>query len=74
MSCHNCKARGCSHFFLFFKGNENVSALNYSSLLGVNKSGGSSLVNGAQFTDGLASWQEVQPDPAAGIVVDNKIH
>ncbi|XP_041993784.1 calmodulin-binding transcription activator 2-like isoform X1 [Salvia splendens] len=33
---------------------------------GVNKSGGGSLISGAQITDGLPSWQEILPDHAAG--------
>ncbi|KAL1557831.1 calmodulin-binding transcription activator 2-like isoform X1 [Salvia divinorum] len=33
---------------------------------GVNKSGGGSLISGAQITDGLPSWQEILPDCAAG--------
>lgn len=59
--------------FYFCQGNQNVSDLNYSSLLGGNKSGGGSLITGAH-TDGLVSWQEIVPDTAAGIVVYNKIH
>lgn len=54
---------------LYFQGNQNVTALNYSSLLGANKSGGGSLLTGAQVTGGLASWQEVLPDPDAGIII-----
>ena len=58
----------------FCQGNQNVSALNYSSCLGVNKNDGGSFISGAQITEGLPSWQEFLPDPAAGIVVYNTIH
>ncbi|XP_057765231.1 calmodulin-binding transcription activator 2-like isoform X2 [Salvia miltiorrhiza] len=59
-------AQSSSYNQLFNSGNQNVSVLNYSSLLGDNKSGGGSPINGAQITDGLALWQEVLPDPDAG--------
>ncbi|KAH6766999.1 hypothetical protein C2S52_017982 [Perilla frutescens var. hirtella] len=59
-------AQSSSYNQLFNAGHQDVSALNYSSLLGANKSGGGSLITGTQVMNGLASWQEVQPDHAAG--------
>lgn len=69
--CNSSIAEKKSHFFLCFKGNQSISALNYSSLSGGNRDGdfdGDSLVSGPQVTNGLASWQEVLRDPTTGIL------
>ncbi|KAL8553537.1 hypothetical protein ACS0TY_002011 [Phlomoides rotata] len=62
-------AQSSAYNQLFGTGNQNISALDYSSLSGDNRDGdfdGDSLVSGAQVTNGLESWPEVLRDPTTG--------
>ncbi|KAK4424328.1 Calmodulin-binding transcription activator 2 [Sesamum alatum] len=65
----NHSAQSSTYNQPFNPGNQNISALNYASLLRGDRDGdfgGDSLVSGAQETVDLALWQEVLGNPTTG--------